>query len=694
MLQSTEESPPACVELTEPIDQIVPARAALSSTTSLELAQPQNSPTTKVPVEIAAEKCSPGPYIPNIAGILQCFNSDTFTKAFKLVSAQLKRCNLTNFDKLVLSTLLCISKLFLGENVNDNLVALEEIKAASLGEGAYPVAKHDSMKLLCALLHFAAAVAEDKLGEFPLSVAEHAKAFLSLSSAGEIGLTLPTAWTKKAEEISKTVVANKPSKTRIVSASLERWKNAQKNGSIKSHSLDTLVEMIGLESVKSMFIDQYHKIGLSIEQGVPLGQSSYNARYDGNPGTGKTTVARLYATFLRELGVLPKTSIVVETSGSTLISGNGVEAVKKHLEDIKKAKGGAIFIDEAYQLSPKEDQQGRKVLDFILTHSEKLEGSYGPVVWIFAGYADKMEKLFEHNPGLPSRFPCHFIFDDYSDEELLMIFKSLLVNRGSAVSVATPPKQPKATSIQMPSLFGYGVVSQKADQIDAWDNVWRWNASQSTWEDDYNNISGYGTRNLGDASNPLVSRDDKSMWMYSPYNKLWTNKTKPELPGQPDYPGRPKTTVGTKKLDPFFVSDDKWMRIAISRLGKQRGRVGFGNARAVRILFDKTMQRQAARISDLRQMGLRPNIMEFTRDDLLGPRGDRAAIDASQAYKQLMAMEGLSMVKQEINKMLEMVMLNAAREEDEKKLIQVPLNRVFLGNPGNITLILHCDRII
>ena len=86
--------------------------------------------------------------------------------------------------------------------------------------------------------------------------------------------------------------------------------------------------------------------------------------------------------------------------------------------------------------------------------------------------------------------------------------------------------------------------------------------------------------------------------------------------------------------------------------------------------------------------------MEFTRDDLLGPRGDRAAIDASQAYKQLMAMEGLSMVKQEINKMLEMVMLNAAREEDEKKLIQVPLNRVFLGNPGNITLILHCDRII
>jgi hypothetical protein len=193
----------------------------------------------------------------------------------------------------------------------------------------------------------------------------------------------------------------------------------------------------------------------------------------------------MYALFLIDLKVLPEGSVVVETSGSTLAAGSGVADLKNHLDSIKNAGGGVIFLDEAYQLSPKDDRQGRQVLDFILTHSEKLAGSYGRVAWVVAGYADRMDKLFEYNPGLPSRFPFRFVFEDYSDAELLLIFKSLLINCGN------PPTAPKSKTKnaviqkQTKSLkIGVSAISnQYADQIDDWGNTWKWNAIDFTWED-------------------------------------------------------------------------------------------------------------------------------------------------------------------------------------------------------------------
>ena len=83
---------------------------------------------------------------------------------------------------------------------------------------------------------------------------------------------------------------------------------------------------------------------------------------------------------------------------------------------MKEKGGGVLFVDEGYQLA--SDREGKKVLDFILPLAESLDTEYGCLVWVFAGYKKPLEKLFEHNEGLPSRFPHRFIFQDYTDEEL------------------------------------------------------------------------------------------------------------------------------------------------------------------------------------------------------------------------------------------------------------------------------------
>ena len=139
---------------------------------------------------------------------------------------------------------------------------------------------------------------------------------------------------------------------------------------------------------------------------------------------GKTTVARLYAKILTSLGALPGDAFI-ETTGSRL-ANDGVAGIKKHIEEIHNAGGGALFLDEAYQLADQHNLGGRQVLDFLLA---EMENNVGTIVFIFAGYNKEMEKFFEHNPGLPSRVPYNLQFTDYQDKELLWMLQQRIENR-------------------------------------------------------------------------------------------------------------------------------------------------------------------------------------------------------------------------------------------------------------------------
>lgn len=200
------------------------------------------------------------------------------------------------------------------------------------------------------------------------------------------------------------------------------WEKEYKNA--RSDEIDKLMDMIGLETIKEKFLAIKSRVDLAVQQDTDIKKDRFGSVLLGNPGTGKTTVARLYASFLASMGVIPGDTFE-EVSGSRL-ANDGVSGCQKRVEGILNAGGGVLFIDEAYQLVSGSSFGGSSVLDFLLAEVENLTGK---AVFILAGYQRPMEKFFAHNPGLPSRFPHELMFKDYEDKELHQILQSGIKRR-------------------------------------------------------------------------------------------------------------------------------------------------------------------------------------------------------------------------------------------------------------------------
>ncbi|KAI6780503.1 NFX1-type zinc finger-containing protein 1 [Emericellopsis cladophorae] len=198
------------------------------------------------------------------------------------------------------------------------------------------------------------------------------------------------------------------------------WERMKSIEGAQSAALDTLMSLIGLEEVKKEFISIKTKVDTALRQGVSLSSERLSCSLLGNPGTGKTTVARVYADFLSSIGAIPGAAFE-ETTGASL-ANKGVAGCRKMIDSMLEEGGGVVFIDEAYQLSSGNNPGGASVLDFLLA---EVENHRGKLVFVLAGYARPMEGFFSHNPGIPSRFPIEMRFADYTDDELLQIF-----NRG------------------------------------------------------------------------------------------------------------------------------------------------------------------------------------------------------------------------------------------------------------------------
>ncbi|KAK4071694.1 uncharacterized protein Triagg1_5932 [Trichoderma aggressivum f. europaeum] len=383
--------------------------------------------------------------------------------------------------------------------------------------------------------------------------------------------------------------------------------NRRKRESPKEKILSEVRGLVGLKEVKEQFDNIESCIRICHLQQTNPGAERWHAVFQGNPGTGKTTVARLYAKFLRCMRIV-KSRTYKETSGAQLVcmgpngvkelfelSGNNMvqrlraqqmqayrdshpdnedededddpasfKRASSSLEPGCLSDGGVLFVDEAYQLTaPHVPSSGRQVLDIILT---EIENNIGNLVVIFAGYKEELESFFGHNPGLQSRIPHTLQFEDFNDQELLHI----LANR---------------------------------------------------------------------------------------IQKKYNNKMNAE--------------------DGLY---GKFMRIAIRRLARGRGKKGFGNARAVDNVLLKIWERQAKRLSKYKGL-TQSQVFTFTREDILGPNPADVRL-TSAAWAKLQQLTGLEEVKKSINNMFEALVMNYQREMAEQAPLIFSLNRIFVGSPG------------
>lgn len=186
--------------------------------------------------------------------------------------------------------------------------------------------------------------------------------------------------------------------------------------------MEELSSLIGLKSVKEEIESLYNYIKIQkirIEKGIKSPPLSYHCVFTGNPGTGKTTVARIVAQIYKELGILKKGHLV-ETDRSGLVAEYVGQTAIKTNSIIDKAIDGVLFIDEAYSLS--EGGQGDFGKEAISTLIKRMEDDRERLVVILAGYSSNMDDFINTNPGLQSRFSRYIDFPDYSEEELLQIF--------------------------------------------------------------------------------------------------------------------------------------------------------------------------------------------------------------------------------------------------------------------------------
>jgi AAA+ superfamily predicted ATPase len=192
---------------------------------------------------------------------------------------------------------------------------------------------------------------------------------------------------------------------------------------LKSNSQTELKSLIGLSSVKTEIETLTNFIKIQQERqskGLKTSQPSYHCVFTGNPGTGKTTVARIVAEIYKELGILKKGHLV-ETDRSGLVAEYVGQTAVKTNKIIDTALDGVLFIDKAYSLiSNSENDYGKEAIATLL---KRMEDNRDRLVVVLAGYTAEMQKFIDSNPGLQSRFNRYIEFPDYSDEELFQIFE-------------------------------------------------------------------------------------------------------------------------------------------------------------------------------------------------------------------------------------------------------------------------------
>ncbi|GAB3703784.1 AAA family ATPase [Mariniluteicoccus flavus] len=237
---------------------------------------------------------------------------------------------------------------------------------------------------------------------------------------------------------------------------------------------ELLAELDGLTGLARVK-DEIHKQsavlrveGLRAKQGLTSPTVTRHLVFVGNPGTGKTTVARLVAGIYRALGLLSKGQLV-EVDRSELVAGYLGQTAMKTAEVVKSAEGGVLFIDEAYALSG--DQYGSEAINTLV---KEMEDKRDDLVVIVAGYPVPMQVFIAENPGLTSRFRTTIAFDDYTDAELVEIFRGMAAGADYDAPDATVDRFRELLAEEVrDSAFGNGRFARNILEAAVGAHAWR-----------------------------------------------------------------------------------------------------------------------------------------------------------------------------------------------------------------------------
>ncbi|MFF1494229.1 right-handed parallel beta-helix repeat-containing protein [Streptomyces sp. NPDC058304] len=239
---------------------------------------------------------------------------------------------------------------------------------------------------------------------------------------------------RQAFRLAELPDADEHALTRLVAedVGVEDLKEAEDEADGDSGPLARLQAMVGLAAVKREVTDLVNLLSTArrrTEAGLPVSRISNHLVFAGPPGTGKTTTARLYGELLASLGVLPRGQLV-EVSRADLVGRYIGHTAQMTRDAFDRARGGVLFIDEAYALTPDSaggSDFGREAVETLL---KLMEDHRDEVVVIAAGYTEEMDRFLASNPGLASRFTRHVEFEDYSSRELVTIVRDHALANG------------------------------------------------------------------------------------------------------------------------------------------------------------------------------------------------------------------------------------------------------------------------